>query len=797
MSTATLSNKDMALHYARDLGWAIHPVNKTKMPTTEHGRDDATHDEETIRRYFHNGAQIGVATGPESGILALDVDVKPDKDIDARPILAELEKQHGELPRTPIQRTGSGGLQYLFNYVEGVRNSQSRLGRGLDIRGAGGYIVVAPSHNTSGPYEWLVSPDECPIADAPAWLIDLARKPERPAPMLVSSFTSRDVAPYVDRAFKDEIANVATAPDGQKHEVLRNAAVKLATLISHGLDERDIESALFNAISGRVDDARNAAKTIQDGIAYGKMYPRAIPERPQALTYAPRQPSYDDTGYIEPAAPSAPAVRPRLWLTEQEVDTSLVPPEMLVKDVVVAEEVTVVFGLGDSGKTFIVVDIAMRIAQHYPVLYVAGEDGSGIKIRKAAWQRHYNRPANGNFFLVNGPINLMDAGAVDEFITQAHPLGLKLIVFDTLSQCSAGADDSSNKEMSILTANANRIAHELHTSVIIIHHTTKGGENYRGASCIKDNTYGFLRVEKDDDAITFECVRIKNTDVFKPRKYRLIADIDTGILKRDGTIATSCVIAPAIRTAPSDSLTNSEIKILETAGYVCKAQGHVGATELQRATGLEGKKFWGPLGKLKDKGMLSKGKQRTAPYFLTERAKNFLNSAYKEDRSQYDHDDQEPALFEVNVQLDGKVTSFLGEVTTKLLPGSNQGSNQEVTSYGEITYRAIDGFDTPQTAHQDDDDLWGVTTEVTSSNVTSSPSSPLLGGGKGVTEGSNEGSNTEVPATPNYMQLDWAFVMRMYAMNDLPAIERHCSINRASYADVLAELQSPSKDEDE
>ena len=499
-------------------------------------------------------------------------------------------------------------------------------------------------------------------------------------------------------------------------------------------------------------------------------------------------------GYVEPVAISVPAeaaaevTHKRLWLTEHEVDTTLVPPEMLVRDVVVAEEVTVVFGLGDSGKTFIVVDIAMRIAQHYPVLYVAGEDGSGIKIRKAAWQRHYNRPANGNFFLVNGPVNLMDAGAVDEFITQAHALNLKLIVFDTLSQCSAGADDSSNKEMSILTANANRIAHELHTSVIIIHHTTKGGENYRGASCIKDNTYGFLRVEKDDDAISFECVRIKNTDVFKPRKYRLIADIDTGVMKRDGTVATSCVIAPAIRTVPSDALTNSEIKILEVAAYVCKAQGHVGATELQRATGLEGKKFWGPLGKLRDKGMLFKAEQRTAPYTLTERAKTFLNSAYKEDRSQYDSNDQEPDLFEINLQLGAEVTSFLGEVTPKLLPGTNQGSNTEVTYNTNSTFRTVVGYD----------DTWeeGVTTEVTGSNVTSSPSSPLLGGGKGVTEGSNEGTKETVAVTPAKPLLDWAYLTTRYEANDMRAIQVHCAMHKADLDRVMCKLEAVPETED-
>lgn len=501
-------------------------------------------------------------------------------------------------------------------------------------------------------------------------------------------------------------------------------------------------------------------------------------------------------GYAEPAALSAPAIgestpaepqeQRRVWMTEEEIDRLIVSPEMLVKDVLVAGQVTVVFGLGDSGKTFIVVDLSLRVAQHYPVLYVAGEDGSGIKIRKAAWQNYHEKPANGNFFLVDGPVNLMDGSAVDSFLTQIHPLGLKLIVFDTLSQCSAGADDSSNKEMSILTANANRIAHETGAAVVIIHHTTKGGENYRGASCIKDNTYGFLRVEKDDDAISFECVRIKNTDVFKPRKYRLITDIDTGVLKRDGTIATSCVIAPAIRTKPSDSLTNSEIKILEVAGFVCKAQGFVSATELQRATALEGRKFWGPLGKLKEKGMLTKGDKHTSPYQITERAKQFLNSAYKEDHSQYDYDDQEPALFEVNVQLGVEVTSKKAVVTTEFVSARNGDSNVVAPSYGEITYRSVAGYS----------DDWGMegTTVVTDSNVTSlHPSPPIRGEGE-VMEGSTEGSKEEVPATSNLM-IDWGFVKRMYGLNELAAIERHCAINRTSYADVLDELQHPGEDE--
>ena len=49
---------------------------------------------------------------------------------------------------------------------------------GLDIRGNKGYAMVPPSmhDDTDNLYEWVVLPDECPLADAPAWLLDLIKK---------------------------------------------------------------------------------------------------------------------------------------------------------------------------------------------------------------------------------------------------------------------------------------------------------------------------------------------------------------------------------------------------------------------------------------------------------------------------------------------------------------------------------------------------------------------------------------------------------------------------------------------
>lgn len=124
-------------------------------------------------------ANVGVATGEASGFFVLDVD--PDGDGPAT--LARLIEEHGELPHTPQALTGSGGSHFLFALPDfEITNSAGKLGPGLDTRGNGGQIVVAPSVSAKGAYRWIVEPWNTPLAPAPDWLLELLRrKPERAA----------------------------------------------------------------------------------------------------------------------------------------------------------------------------------------------------------------------------------------------------------------------------------------------------------------------------------------------------------------------------------------------------------------------------------------------------------------------------------------------------------------------------------------------------------------------------------------------------------------------------------------
>lgn len=133
-----------------------------KHPITPQGFQDATTNIQTIKVWWakYKGSNIGIATGELSGIIVLDVD-GPEG-------LASLTDK--TLPDTPTAVTGKGCHYYFKHPGWRVKNSVRRLGKGLDIRGDGGYVVAPPSRHASGvDYRWSTELD-IDFAEIPAWI---------------------------------------------------------------------------------------------------------------------------------------------------------------------------------------------------------------------------------------------------------------------------------------------------------------------------------------------------------------------------------------------------------------------------------------------------------------------------------------------------------------------------------------------------------------------------------------------------------------------------------------------------
>jgi predicted P-loop ATPase len=125
----------------------------------------------TVAEWAAKWPQCNWAVRTGDGLVVLDVD-----NMDA---LIELE----DIPKTVVTTTGGGGQHYWFAATGKVRNSVSKITKGVDVRGDGGYVLVPPSgHKSGGTYEWDVHPDEQQLASMPRWMADAPTPPPSSTP---------------------------------------------------------------------------------------------------------------------------------------------------------------------------------------------------------------------------------------------------------------------------------------------------------------------------------------------------------------------------------------------------------------------------------------------------------------------------------------------------------------------------------------------------------------------------------------------------------------------------------------
>jgi len=172
------SVNDFARDYASQ-GIAVLPLKpRSKVPATQHGKKDATNDPAQVAAWFVPGTSrnVGILTGARSGLIVADIDPRNGGDAS----FERLEQTYGKLPATKRVRTGGGGFHLYFRApanTQGMADRPNVAGfKGVDLK-ADGYVVAPPSIHESGrAYEWEAFPD---IADAPVWLIELARGSKR------------------------------------------------------------------------------------------------------------------------------------------------------------------------------------------------------------------------------------------------------------------------------------------------------------------------------------------------------------------------------------------------------------------------------------------------------------------------------------------------------------------------------------------------------------------------------------------------------------------------------------------
>jgi hypothetical protein len=118
--------------------------------------------------------------------------------------LGRLQADHEPLPKTASVKTGGGGAHLYYKLPAGCsvpcRTPIARDYQGIDLRGDRGNVTAPPSIHASGkPYVWHVRDR---IAEAPAWLLELAAR-EDPRPVVrAHAGDLRDLRDALDRCPK-------------------------------------------------------------------------------------------------------------------------------------------------------------------------------------------------------------------------------------------------------------------------------------------------------------------------------------------------------------------------------------------------------------------------------------------------------------------------------------------------------------------------------------------------------------------------------------------------------------------
>jgi hypothetical protein len=210
------------------------------------------------------------------------------------------------------------------------------------------------------------------------------------------------------------------------------------------------------------------------------------------------------------------------------------PPTWLIKDVLVDDGLSVLYGDPGAGKSFLAIDMGLRIANGMDwhgveakptgVLYIAGEGKRGLGKRIKGWRKHHAMEGvDVPFILLPTAVEIGDEKQRAKLLRtidaakEKAGFDIGLIVIDTVSRALAGGDENSQEAMGQFVSACDAIKAHAGGALLGVHHSGKDKDRgMRGSTVLLGACDAVMKATKSEQLVTLKTEKQKDAEEAAP-----------------------------------------------------------------------------------------------------------------------------------------------------------------------------------------------------------------------------------------------------------------------------------------